>query len=123
MALIDLANARGGHDNTTIVLISVPSDFKLVVKVKKKNKKSDWLPWIVGGVAGVIFLLLAASVLAFGLLRGSGATLTPTATSTSTVTRTPLPTLTASPTIIPSATQILPIAPTYTPWPTNTLIP
>ena len=122
-ALIDLANARGGHDNTTIVLISVPSDFKLVVKVKKKNKKSDWLPWIVGGVAGVIFLLLAASVLAFGLLRGTGATLTPTATSTSTVTRTPLPTLTAPPTIIPSATQILPIAPTYTPWPTNTLIP
>src|SRR5690349_8312673 len=36
-ALIDLANSRGGHDNTTVVLISVPSDFKLVVK--KKGRK------------------------------------------------------------------------------------
>src|SRR5512141_851286 len=50
-ALIDLANARGGHDNTTIILISVPSDFKLVVK--KNNKKIGWLPWVVGGAAGL----------------------------------------------------------------------
>ncbi len=34
-ALIDLANSRGGHDNTTVVLISVPSDFKLMVKKKQ----------------------------------------------------------------------------------------
>lgn len=121
-ALIDLANSRGGHDNTTVVLISVPSDFKLIVKVKKNSKKKDWLPWVVGGVAGLIFVLLVASVLAFSLLRGTGATPTPTTTSTPTATRTALPTLTASPTIIPSATQVLPIAPTYTPWPTNTLI-
>lgn len=38
-ALVDIANSRGGHDNTTVVLISVPSDFKLVVKVKKTIKK------------------------------------------------------------------------------------
>src|SRR5687768_8009279 len=29
-SLIELANARGGHDNTTVVLISVPSNFKLI---------------------------------------------------------------------------------------------
>jgi protein phosphatase len=120
-SLIDLANSRGGHDNTTIVLISVPSDFRLVVK--KKNKKIDWLPWVVGGVAGVIFVALAVSVLAFGLLRGTGATPTPTMTFTPTMTRTPLPTLTVSPTVTASPTQVLPIAPTYTSWPTNTRIP
>lgn len=119
--LIDLANSRGGHDNTTIVLISVPSDFKLVVK--KNNKKIDWLPWIIGGVAGVIFVLLAVSVLAFGLLRGISATPTPTMTAIPTLTRTALPTLTVSPTVTPSATQSLPIAPTYTAWPTNTATP
>jgi PPM family protein phosphatase len=119
--LVDLANTRGGHDNTTIVLISVPSGFKLVVK--KNAKKIDWLPWMIGGVAGVVFIVLAVSVLAFGLLRGTGATPTPTVTATPTMTRTPLPTLTASATATPSPTQILPIAPTYTPWPTNTRIP
>ena len=120
-ALIDLANSRGGHDNTTIILVSVPSDFKLAVK--KKAKKVDWLPWIIGGIAGVIFIMLAASILVFGLLRGTRATATPTMTATSTVTRTPLPTLTASPTSTATATQSLPIVATYTPWPTNTGIP
>ena len=120
-ALIELANSRGGHDNTTVVLISVPSDFKLVVK--KKDKKVDWLPWIVGGIAGVIFVMLAASILAFGFLRATAVTPTPTITSTPTMTRTPLPTLTASPTATATATQVLPIVPTYTPWPTNTRIP
>ena len=119
-ALIDLANSRGGHDNTTIVLISVPSDFKLVVK--KNGKKIDWLPWIIGGIAGVIFVMLAASILAFGVLRGA-ATATPTITPSATMTRTALPTLTASPTMTATATQSLPIVPTYTPWPTNTGMP
>jgi protein phosphatase len=120
-ALVDLANSRGGHDNITIVLVAVPADFKLVVK--KKGKKIEWLPWVLGGIAGVIFVMLAVSVLAFGLLRGTGATPTPTATPTATMTRTPLPTLTASATMTATATQSLPIAPTYTPWPTNTRIP
>jgi PPM family protein phosphatase len=121
-ALVDLANSRGGHDNTTVVLISVPADFKLVVK-KNNRSKVDWLPWILGGVAGVIFVLLAVSVLAFGLLRQDAVTPTPTITLTPTLTATPLPTLTSSPTVTPTATLSLPIAPTYTPWPTNTLRP
>ena len=119
-ALIDLANTRGGHDNITIVLISVPSDFKIVVK---KNKKIDWLPWVVGGAAGIIFVLLAASILAFSLLGLNAATPTPTLSPTPLPTTTPLPTLTSSPTVTASPTQSLPIAPTYTPWPTNTRIP
>jgi protein phosphatase len=120
-ALIDLANSRGGHDNTTVVLISVPSDFKLVVK--KNSKKIEWLPWLIGGVAGVIVVLLAVSFFAFGMLKQITATSTPTITPIPTLTTTALPTLTASPTFTATATQVLPIAPTYTPWPTNTKLP
>jgi serine/threonine protein phosphatase PrpC len=120
-ALVDLANARGGHDNTTIVLISVPTDFKLVVK--KNTKIPGWLPWVIGGIAGLIFILLAGSVLALGLLKQFSATATPTLTSTATLTVTPSPTSTSMPTITPAPTLVLPIAPTYTPWPTNTSIP
>jgi protein phosphatase len=121
-ALIDLANARGGHDNTTIVLISVPSDFKLVVK--KKDRGAAWLPWVIGGIAGILFVLLAGSILAFGLLRQFTASPTPTATLTATLTVTPSPTGTFIPTATAAApTQPLPIAPTYTPWPTNTSVP
>lgn len=120
-ALVDLANARGGHDNTTVVLISVPSDFKLVVK--KKAKKVAWLPWVVGGVAGLIVLLLAGSIVAFGLLRTITGTVTPTLTPTPTLTTTPSPTFTPAATLTASPTQSLPVAPTYTPWPTNTRIP
>jgi PPM family protein phosphatase len=119
-ALIDLANARGGHDNITVVLVSVPTDFKVVVK---KNRKTDWLPWVIGGIAGVVFVLLAGSLLAFSLLGKITATSTPTITPFPTATGTALPTLTASPTITASPTLPLPIAPTYTPWPTNTRIP
>ena len=123
-ALIDLANARGGHDNTTIVLVSVPSDFKLTVK--KKGSAGAWLPWVIGGIAGVLFILLVGSIFAFGLLRQFTATPTPTATSTATLTVTPSPTITPSASLTSTATAPtvpLPIAPTYTPWPTNTSIP
>jgi protein phosphatase len=119
-ALIDLANSRGGHDNITVVLVSIPTDFKIVVK---KNRKTDWLPWVIGGAAGVIVVLLAASIFAFSLLGKITATATPTITPFPTATGTPLPTLTASPTITASPTLPLPVAPTYTPWPTNTRIP
>jgi len=119
-ALIDLANSRGGHDNITVVLVSVPSDFKIVVK---KNRKIDWLPWVIGGAAGVIVVLLAASIFVFGLVGKITATSTPTITPFPTGTGTALPTLTASPTLTTSPTPPLPVAATYTPWPTNTRIP
>ena len=118
-ALIDLANSRGGHDNITVVLISVPADFKIVVK---KNRKVDWLPWIAGGVAGLVLVLVAASFVAYSLLGQITATSTPTVTLPPLPTATPLPTLTASPTPTATPTSALPIAPTYTPWPTNTRV-
>jgi len=118
-ALIEMANSRGGHDNITVVLISVPPNFKLVVR-----KNVNWTPWIIGGIVGAVLLLGAASVVALGLLtRGASATLTPTLTTTPTLTHTPLATATPPPTMTILPTLSLPLAPTYTPWPTNTGIP
>jgi len=122
-ALIELANARGGHDNTTVVLISVPSNFKLVVR-----DSTDWLPWIIGGAAGMVFVLVAASFLTFNLLRrNTNLTLTPTVSLTVLPTLTPLLQPTATATLLSTATSVantpIPVAPTYTPWPTNTVIP
>ena len=118
-ALIELANSRGGHDNITVVLIAVPANFKLVIK-----KHINWLPWIIGGVAGGVLLLGAVSVFALGLLTLNGsATLTPTVTSSPTRTETPRATATAPPTMTILPTLSLPIAPTYTPWPTDTGTP
>jgi protein phosphatase len=118
-ALIEIANARGGHDNITVVLISVPPNFKLVVR-----KNVNWMPWIIGGIAGAVLLLGAASVVALGLLtRGESATLTPTVTATPTLTPTAVVTATPPPTITILPTLSLPLAPTYTPWPTNTGLP
>ena len=115
-ALIELANSRGGHDNTTVILISVPADFKFVSK-----RQANWVPWIIGGVAGIVLLLAVSSVFALSLLR-LNATSTPTTTLTLTPTQTPRPTstITPQPTITILPTLSLPIAPTYTPWPTNT---
>jgi len=124
-ALIDLANQRGGHDNITVILIGAPSDFKLETK-----QKADWLPWVIGGVAGVVVGLAFASILTLSLLRRTpSATATPVSpalTSRSTLTfasPTPLLPLTPSPemAVVPEST--LPITPTYTPWPTNTVMP
>lgn len=118
-ALVELANARGGHDNITVILISVPADFKFVPK-----KQVNWVPWIIGSIVGLLLLLAVGSVFALSLLRltdtaTSTATVTTTATQTArpTATVTPLPTMTILPTLS------LPVAPTYTPWPTNTVRP
>jgi serine/threonine protein phosphatase PrpC len=118
-ALIEIANSRGGHDNITVVLIAVPANFKLVVR-----KHVNWLPWIIGGIAGAMLLLGVASVFALGLLTRNGdPTLTPTTTITPTPTETLFVTATAAPTMTILPTLSLPIAPTYTPWPTNTGTP
>jgi hypothetical protein len=122
--LVDLANERGGHDNITVVLISVPSDFKIVSPVNNK-KKTDWIPWLLGGIAGVLFLTVLASVFALNLLRRGGVTSTPAVSSPLALTTTPLPspTFTFVPTLTSVPDIVTPLGPTLTPWPTNTVTP
>ena len=118
-ALIELANSRGGHDNITVVLIAVPSNFKFVVR-----KNVNWLPWIIGSVVGIVLVMGVAAVLTLGLLSGDrNSTPTPTITPTPTLTKTPVRTSTPLSTMTILPTLSLPIAPTYTPWPTNTGTP
>jgi len=124
--LIETANQRGGHDNITVVLIAIPRDLKGTT-----TKKRNWLPWIIGGVLAFIFSIVFASVLTINLLRSSGAvTATATSTATTAFTATTIPATTAKPTqavtasSVPSDTVPPPTQePTYTPWPTNTVIP
>jgi serine/threonine protein phosphatase PrpC len=123
--LVDLANDRGGHDNITVVLISVPPDFKILTKVDHK-KKTDWIPWLLGGIAGILFLTALASVFAFNLLKRSGSvTSTPAVSSPLALTATPLPspTFTFVPTLTSVPDVVTPLGPTLTPWPTNTVTP
>jgi len=129
-ALVDLANDRGGHDNTTVILIGVPENFKPTV-VTEKKKEVDWLPWAIGGIVGFFLILIVGSILTFNLLRRNGAvTITPPAVSPSPftlITDTPLisPTSTIIPTETASPDVVLPVEPTFTltPWPTNTTTP
>ena len=103
-ALVDLANERGGHDNITVILISVPADYKPALK-KTNTMNLSWLPWLLGGLAGLVVLGLLASFVVFGLLRRDvSVTSTLAVSATPLVTMTPFPTFT--PTIIPTHCQI-----------------
>lgn len=118
-ALVELANSRGGHDNITVVLIAVPPNFKLVVR-----KNVNWMPWIIGIIASIVLVMGAAAVFTLGLLGRNGtSTPTPTITQTPILTKTPFSTSTPLSTMTILPTLSLPIAPTYTSWPTNTGTP
>lgn len=144
--LVNLANARGGPDNITIVTVQVPLPDAVKVTSEKEPEKgpSDQVEGLEGegpppsdppplspagdarpllqSIAGVIGLLALLSVLAFVCTRVEPmrtwlATDTPTPTYTATPTQTPTPTDTSTPTHTPTAT------PTHTPTSTPTHTP
>lgn len=123
-SLVDLANQRGGHDNTTIIFLEIPEN---VVK-KSAPKKRSWLPY--GCVSLAIILgVIAAAVLGYFWWKGwpwelgdktptppVQATLNPIITSAPQDTATIKPTWTAEPTPIYTNTPETTI--TLTPEPT-----
>lgn len=120
--LVDTANQRGGHDNTTVVLVGAPRDLKMMVPEKK-----NWLPWIIAGGIALLLFLAFASVLTVNLLRATvfatpTPTFTPSPAPTATQTTTPTAKQTASPAPTKTRTSTPPpLEPSYTPWPTNTV--
>ncbi len=144
-ALVDLANARGGHDNITIVLLHAPI---LVSPARKSKRKSPallaaavvlLLALIAAGIWGVSALVQSITQVDMptptpGLVTitapGAGQTVTPSRFVTSTLLPSgatpaapPLPTFTPT---TPGLTQVvLPTlqGPTLTPWPTSTTQP
>jgi len=117
--LIDTANQRGGHDNITVVLLSVPREDESQVWRKGKRNR---LPLILGGIAGLTLGAAAATVLAVNLIRlPLVRTPTPTASRTTLATATPSMSRTATRTPAPSLTPSpLETSSTLTPWPTST---
>jgi serine/threonine protein phosphatase PrpC len=144
--LIDLANARGGHDNITIVAIQVPGKAAAVVaastvavavapaaaKAPAKIRRS----WLFGCLGALLLVAISAAAL-FSWMAATGkntnlpgifgkATLTPTVLiATDTIeptvapdTDTPVPSQTPTLTLTRTATEK---PHTITPWPTNTL--
>jgi len=105
--LIDTANERGGHDNTTIILLSVPEGGKALGK-----KLSPW--WVFGGVVSALVAISALIGFIWYMMQPPA---TPTVTPSEAATVEVYSTATISPFYTP--TPLPTIGPTYTPWPTN----
>jgi serine/threonine protein phosphatase PrpC len=123
--LIGMANARGGHDNITVVLMKAPSRR---AKLSGASWKRRWL-------VGCLLVLVVASILFAGVLLGlrwwrgrSPAAETQAVTEslpveatidmiTSTVEMMPTPTPTQT---VTASTEFGAPQPTITPWPTDT---
>lgn len=109
--LIDTANQRGGHDNTTVILLGVPKEGE------KPKVKPRPLWWMIGGV--IAFLIFAAALAVFIWY-----SVQPPVTPTPATSQVPVATMTsapATPTLLPMPTPspAPTLGATYTPWPTN----
>jgi protein phosphatase len=116
--LVDLANERGGHDNITIVTLTVP----------ERPQKKRWPAFLIPALLVAAVLIIGG--IAFTFWRSNRLTAPSTSTPTVTVT-VPAEEVIPSPanqdqaplnTVTPSPTEDLD-RPTYTPWPTNTTQP
>jgi serine/threonine protein phosphatase PrpC len=129
-SLVELANARGGHDNITLVAIHVPR----VESTRPFRRKGDARPLVMGALGGLL-----AAALIIGVVLGwnewfnrpQAVTSTPTlmVLPTRAVTPTPESTLTLTPAATPTvatatlAAGLSPVGQTPTSWPTSTVSP
>jgi len=141
-ALIDLTNGRGGHDNTTVVLMAMPpsnhvkgGNAKPVRKKRGLKDKGLRRRWVFGLLAILIMTGLLLAGINYGM-RWWGArplpvtsTATPVqvlplATETVIITVTEVHTMTPGATLTPATVEdpVTP-PPTLTPWPTHTTTP
>jgi len=107
--LIDTANERGGHDNTTVILLSVPEDGTFL-----RKKFSPW--GIISGITAILIAISALIGFAWYMMQPPR-TPTPTITPTGIIATNIPGTATLSPFSTPTPPPT--IGPTYTPWPTN----
>ncbi len=123
--LIDIANQRGGHDNTTIILMSFVGRPTSQRKVNRKRR------WLVGCLMGLIAISAIAVAVAAGYswwqgkLDGMEKSLPTEALTIPASFPMPEETVISSPTSEISVTaqptpSTVPPQPTRTPWPTNT---
>jgi len=131
-SLVDSANARGGHDNITIVYFKVPES-KEEIELKEKTKspgrvKLSWHIYLAISIL-IIVIISLITVLYFYVARiPTRLSPTPTATITETIQLIEEPTLETTPDTQASITPTIaftetPVPETYTPWPTNTGTP
>ncbi len=125
--LVSLANGRGGHDNTTVILLRMPTEPRKFFIFRRKQQV------ILGCLAVLAVVSVLLAVVFFGLRwrRGTGdneapdlpmQTLsyqeqTPSVTPSEPSTATPTRTITAA------EQESAPSDATRTPWPTNTISP
>jgi protein phosphatase len=125
--LVQLANERGGHDNITIVTLTVPSPEK---DRREKGRSRGKLRWIVTAalLSAAILVITAVAIIAWQFNRSSGITPTPTSPQTTAPAGVdthiaPVDTQEAPLSPPPSTPRQTPIRATYTPWPTSTQEP
>lgn len=122
--LIDMANHRGGHDNTTVVVMAYPH------KPGKGTAGARKRRWLLSCLTALVILALVVMAVFFGL-RWWGASLEgretaqPTLTNTLVIDRpTQQASRTPTRTLTPTVTEGLgPPQPSITPWPTHTGVP
>ena len=127
--LLDLANARGGHDNITVVLMGIPASPEAKIIPMHRRRR------LIGYLVGLIVIGLLAAAIFLGLRwREQGSDLpaaSPPAVTQMLPTQTPgtvQMTITHTPPAKPTFTLesgegLSPTFATITPWPTHTLAP
>lgn len=122
--LISMANSRGGHDNTTVILLRIPEDGLKKPRLRFKRR------FVLGCLGALIFAsaLITLAFFGFRWWRGAGDEPPPIAPSATLTRQTQALTATTADgisTLSPSLTSTLealeetPFSATRTPWPTN----